>query len=381
MWTKCILATFCILPCLLTALSYGQDAVVQPVGDHEYARFGIEVTDSPGVGVHVAVVVIDGPADHGGIRPGDYLMAINGQPIEKPADLVAAIRTHKPGTEVLATVWHEGQESDKKVVLATASRTAHRAGDAYLGVTLEANGTIGAKISQVIPGSPAATAQLKPGDVIVAINETKIDSAKDLVDAIESRKSGDSITLTLAGDTDNQREVQLGAGASAPPIFSFRMPVAELDDRVPGSFAPPQSWRAEMSELRRQLEELREAIIDEGEDIMDLDEDTDSTPSESAQPQPRDASRMDASDASFQFVDYHTGRRSDHGPVYRHRPAYRYSYPYRPNDGYWYGGRPRPAPYSSYYRGAPAYRQFYQRDGQPGVQVYVGPFGFQYYYR
>jgi membrane-associated protease RseP (regulator of RpoE activity) len=154
MWSKLPIALVCILFCVSTPSVMGQEIASQATDDQEFAQLGIQVTDSPGVGVQVEVVAIGSPADHSGIQPGDYVMAINGKPIEKPDDLVATIRTQQQGAEVGVTIWRDGEEVDKKVVLATAGIADQSTDGAWLGVTLEANGTIGAKVRQVIPGCP-----------------------------------------------------------------------------------------------------------------------------------------------------------------------------------------------------------------------------------
>ncbi|TWU46682.1 PDZ domain-containing protein [Rubripirellula reticaptiva] len=383
MWTKPAILLICLLPSVSMNLVIAQSIPAVPTEDQEFAQLGVEVTDSPGVGVQVEVVAVDGPADQSGIRPGDYLMAINGEPIDQPDDLIATIHAQNPGTAVSVRVWHDGEETEMKIVLATSGSTVQRTDRAWLGVTLEVNGNVGAKIGQVIPGSPASDAKLKEGDVIVAINDTEIESAKDLVTAIESHKSGDRITLTLAGETENPRQVKLGALAVAPPIFSHRMPIPELDEIFPDSFAPP-SWHQEMSDLRRKVQELQDAIRKQGKGDLDLDEE-DAESQDPTEHQPGDVSELNGTSALFQFVDYDLRRgdaqsRSSHDG-YRYRPTYRYSYQYRPNYGYRYGYVPRAIPYSSYYGRYPNYRSYYRPYYRAGAQLYIGPFGVQYYYR
>ena len=55
----------------------------------------------------------------------------------------------------------------------------------------------GAVITQVVPGSPAATAGLQPGDVIVGVDGKSIRDAADLRNKIGLRRVGDRVDLTL----------------------------------------------------------------------------------------------------------------------------------------------------------------------------------------
>jgi putative serine protease PepD len=73
---------------------------------------------------------------------------------------------------------------------------------AYLGVAIEA-GAGAARISQVRPGTPAAQAGLRAGDVVTAIDGKKVTSADALTSAIGAKSPGDtvSVTYTRAGAT------------------------------------------------------------------------------------------------------------------------------------------------------------------------------------
>jgi putative serine protease PepD len=83
--------------------------------------------------------------------------------------------------------------------LAAGQRVAH----AYLGVsTGDTAGTAGAAVGEVVQGGPAATAGLKAGDVVTAIDGTPIQGSADLVAAIAAKKPGDRIALTVKRGSD-----------------------------------------------------------------------------------------------------------------------------------------------------------------------------------
>jgi len=81
---------------------------------------------------------------------------------------------------------------------------------AYLGVRI-ASVSSGARITQVVAGSPAAKAGLKVGDVITAFDGKTTASADDLTAAVTQAKSGDTVTVTVtrSGATKHV-SVQLG---------------------------------------------------------------------------------------------------------------------------------------------------------------------------
>lgn len=69
---------------------------------------------------------------------------------------------------------------------------------AYLGVRIgNASGGGGAQVGQVQPGTPAAQAGLQAGDVITAVDGKSIGTATELESAIDAKKPGDKVTLTL----------------------------------------------------------------------------------------------------------------------------------------------------------------------------------------
>ena len=70
---------------------------------------------------------------------------------------------------------------------------------AYLGIK-------GGDVSSVSAGSGAANAGLQEGDIITAVDSTKISSMTELQSALKSYKAGDKVTLTVARQSGRQYE-------------------------------------------------------------------------------------------------------------------------------------------------------------------------------
>lgn len=64
----------------------------------------------------------------------------------------------------------------------------------------------GVYVSSVSAGSGAANAGLQEGDIITAIDSTKISSMTELQSALKSYQAGDKVTLTVARQSDRQYE-------------------------------------------------------------------------------------------------------------------------------------------------------------------------------
>jgi putative serine protease PepD len=59
-----------------------------------------------------------GPAEDAGLRPGDVITALNGGKVADSAELIVAIRSHRPGETVTLTVKRSGDERQIRVTLA-----------------------------------------------------------------------------------------------------------------------------------------------------------------------------------------------------------------------------------------------------------------------
>ncbi len=81
---------------------------------------------------------------------------------------------------------------------------------AFLGVQLGDAPGGGAQVGAVTAGSPAATAGLRQGDVVTAIDGQAVTGAADVVTDVQSHNPGDSVVLTVHhGGTSRQVSVKL----------------------------------------------------------------------------------------------------------------------------------------------------------------------------
>jgi membrane-associated protease RseP (regulator of RpoE activity) len=73
----------------------------------------------------------------------------------------------------------------------------------------------GVLVAKVEPGSTAAKAGIKVGDVIVQVKDTKIDEASDVLEALSDAKQGDKIKLEIVRDK-KQLAIDATIGAIKP---------------------------------------------------------------------------------------------------------------------------------------------------------------------
>lgn len=84
-----------------------------PVTPQVAERFDLE-TDR---GVLVMAVVEGSPADRAGLEPGDVIVAIDDELLDRPEDLLGELRHHDPDDTVTVRVQRDGEEIDHDVTL------------------------------------------------------------------------------------------------------------------------------------------------------------------------------------------------------------------------------------------------------------------------
>ena len=167
-------------------------------------------------GALVADVVTGGPADKAGIQRGDVIVRFNGQGVESQHELPTMVAYLPVGTEVNVVVLRDGKEKTFKVTLEEMTDEAVASGPAEedeemkeeLGFTvqnlnpelakqLNLDSADGALIASVEPGSPAAEAGLRRGDVILEVDRKKIEDVNVLSQVLEKANDKKSVLFLV----------------------------------------------------------------------------------------------------------------------------------------------------------------------------------------
>jgi serine protease Do len=178
--------------------------------DAQKAKLGKNV---PSSGAVVAEVTPGGPAGKSAIRPGDVIQQVDGQKIAGASDVVDYVSSRDIGATVTLHYTREGKASQTQVVLGELPNEDLRQPEQQgrIGLALQtltpdvaeslgiARGTKGAVITDVVSGSPAERAGLKPGDVIVEVDRKPVASSEQAVSALKATQGSHLLRVSGAG--------------------------------------------------------------------------------------------------------------------------------------------------------------------------------------
>ena len=183
---------------------------IQPLTDALAESLGLKKA----VGALVSEVVPNSPAEKAGIKDEDVVLEFDGKPVRSSSDLPLYASMAGVGKSVPLKVWRQGKERVVSVVLTefpddevvVAGDSTSEAGE--LGMTVaditpelkrqfELSTDRGVVVKEIAPGSPAARAQLRAGDVILSLNRRKTSNARTFAQATKELKSGDLMRLQV----------------------------------------------------------------------------------------------------------------------------------------------------------------------------------------
>lgn len=142
------------------------------------------------------------------LRPGD-----SGGPLLDSAGRVVGIDTAASpfGYRAYAIPIATATRVTKQIVTGKASSRVHIGATAFLGVQVQ-----GTTVADVVPGSPADAAGLKPGDVLISIGGKPVTGAAGITSAVLAHKPGQVVTVVYTDETGTRRTARVRL-ATGPP--------------------------------------------------------------------------------------------------------------------------------------------------------------------
>jgi len=186
--------------------------MIQKVTPELKAKLGLEDEQ----GALVADVSSGGPAEKAGIRRGDVIVSFDGKKINEMKELPYIVASTPIGKKVPVKVLRKGKEATFEVKIGELKEEkgaieegGENGARSRLGMRVEvltpqlarnlglSPDAQGLAVVQVDVGSPAAEAGLRPGDVILELDQEPVTDAAAFLKKINGYKEGDTILFLI----------------------------------------------------------------------------------------------------------------------------------------------------------------------------------------
>jgi Do/DeqQ family serine protease len=204
----------------------GLGAIVQGLSPQMAKSFGLSSTE----GALLSSINPGSAAEKAGLKPGDIVLAVDGEKVTSSSDLVAKLYLHQPGDKVDLTILRGGNRHQVPVTLEQLEEKDFKSADQAnggnggsgnfhaqsedLGFTyqdqtpdirsqLAAGAPKGPVVTNVDPQTPAAQAGLQPGDIILKVNNRAIFSSNELEAVLNKSDLKHGVRIYLWRDGSN----------------------------------------------------------------------------------------------------------------------------------------------------------------------------------
>ena len=183
---------------------------IQDLNQSLAESFGLKQSD----GALISNVAKDSPAAAAGLKAGDVITAVDGEPVVRSGALSSLIGLSAPGEKVKLTVWRDHASREIEARLGGADADASVVADAdgavapgQLGLSLRALTRDERKESGIEQGlvvenvaGPAAKAGIEPGDVLLAINGKPVQSVDTVKGVLNGKPKSVALLVQRDGD-------------------------------------------------------------------------------------------------------------------------------------------------------------------------------------
>ena len=273
----------------------------------ESAWLGVTLSEINEEGARISDVAEGSPADQAGLKKGDRIVSVEGKKVISSRDVVRAVRSASPGDKIDIKILRDGDErtltatlegrrirdrhefrfvtpdgkdEDFEIEIPEMDDMHHVPGfhmgmgssRTWLGVelhqmspelreALKAPSDRGMLINRVVEDSPAQTAGLKAGDVIISVGGKNVEDYGDIGRVLRDLEAGDSIDVTVVRN-GSERSFDVKLDDRPGPARTRR------SFYVPGELDPETRIAIEKS-VREALESSHEALREVNEQLRE----------------------------------------------------------------------------------------------------------------
>jgi serine protease Do len=169
-------------------------------------------------GAMIMKVEENSPAQKAGLKRYDVIVAINGRSVKSAAELQMEIANSNPGDDIEVTIYRNRDKQTLRIRVSEApdaqkEESLAESRSLNLGMDLVKNTPALAReyqlktsrgliVENVERGGAAAENGIKPGDVILAVNRSDVDSVEQFKRMLAARRAGSMVLLLVNRDGD-----------------------------------------------------------------------------------------------------------------------------------------------------------------------------------
>lgn len=164
-------------------------------------------------GALVSQVEPGSPADKAGLQPSDIILKFNGKDVNSSIDLPRMVGATRPGTRSTVTIWRKGATKELTVVVGEmpeeqvakaeeGGTRVSRAGLVVSDLTKDQKDELKIDTGVLVEeaSGAAARAGIRPGDVIIAVNNQNVDDSAELTRMLNDTKRKSIALLVKRGE-------------------------------------------------------------------------------------------------------------------------------------------------------------------------------------
>jgi serine protease Do len=186
--------------------------VIQPLTAELAESFGMQ----QGEGILIADVSENSPASKAGLRQGDVVVAYRGEPVNDVGNFRNRVALTAPGSSQELTIVRDGERQNISISIGTLTADAvASAGPTQssdeLGLTVQTltpqlaeqfgvQPGEGVLVTEVRPGSVAASAGIDPGTMILQVNRQWVKTSGEFQQAVKAGREAGRVLLLLRKD-------------------------------------------------------------------------------------------------------------------------------------------------------------------------------------